>query len=230
MNNFKTYENPQAVAEAAADYLFQKISNCVADKGQCHVVLPGGSTPAQCLELLSQKPLPWNNIHWYPGDERCLPVGHKDRNDFMMVDKLFSQLSQSLKSQVLKNFHSIPAELGPEKGAEIFYKLIKSIGNFDIVILGMGEDGHTASLFPQNEALTDLRCVVPVYHAPKPPAERITIGLSWLTQAAECVVITTGNSKYEALQLVQQGIELPIALVKPDTWFVDESAMHNKIT
>jgi 6-phosphogluconolactonase len=222
--NFKIYNDPQAVAVAAADYLYQQITSCVAKKGQCHVVLPGGSTPANCLELLAQKPLPWKNIHWYPGDERCLPVGHADRNDTMMKKKLFSQQPQTV-NRANKNFHPIPTELGALQGAELYARLMAAIPELDIVVLGMGEDGHTASLFPDNVALNDPRSVVPVFDAPKPPAERISIGLQRLKSAAECIVITTGKSKYAALTRVQQGEPLPVSLVEPDVCFVDQAAI-----
>ena len=221
IDSFKVFANPQAVAQAAADYLVQKIRICVSEKNQCHVVLPGGSTPALCLELLADKPLPWKNIHWYPGDERCYPVGHKERNDTMIIDKLFAR-----QQNPAENFHAIPAELGPELAAARYAALIKEVGKIDIVVLGMGEDGHTASLFPGNVALDDLRCVVPVYNAPKPPDERVSMGLNTLKNAAECIVIATGNNKYDALKKVRAEEPLPINLVQPDIWFVDEVAMN----
>ena len=199
MSKLKVYKNPEAVAQAAADYLFQQIKTCVAEKGLCHVVLPGGSTPARCLELLAEKSLPWKNIHWYPGDERCYPVGHGERNDTMIRDKLFSQQELSTQIGASDNFHPIPAELGPEQGAEIYAALLDATGGMDIVVLGMGEDGHTASLFPGNVALHDLRSAVPVYNAPKAPGERISIGLTALRNADKCIVITTGSNKSEAL-------------------------------
>ncbi len=220
MNDFNIYKDPLAVAEAAADYLFQKIKTCVAKKGLCHVALPGGTTPSLCLELLAQKKLPWHNIHWYLGDERCLPVGHADRNDTMIREKLFSQ-----QPQAIKNFHPVPAELGPQSGAEVYTKLMASINRLDIVVLGMGEDGHTASLFPGNAALNNNGKVVPVLNAPKPPAERISIGLSMLKSASICVVIATGESKFTALTQVQQGEPLPVSRVEPDIWFVDQAAI-----
>ena len=191
MKNFKVYADSEAVAQAAADYLFQQIKICVAKKGLCHVVLPGGSTPARCLELLAEKSLPWKNIHWYPGDERCYPVGHAERNDTMISAKLFSQ-----QKNAGKNFHPIPAELGSEQGARAYAVLIDTIG-IDIVVLGMGEDGHTASLFPGNIALGDKRSAVPVYDAPKPPSERISISLNTLKNAGEIIVIATGGGKHE---------------------------------
>ena len=220
MAEFKVYKTAEEVAQAAADYLFQQIKICVENKGQCHVVLPGGSTPARCLQLLADKPLPWKNIHWYPGDERCYPVGHAERNDTMILAKLFSQ-----QQAASKNFHAIPAELGPEQGAEDYAALIDATGGIDIVVLGMGEDGHTASLFPGNTALEDARSVVPVYHAPKPPNKRISIGLNTLKNARECIVIATGDNKHDALTKIKEGKTLPVGMIEPDTWFVDEAAL-----
>ena len=222
MAEFKVYKTAEAVAQAAADYLLQQIKSCVEKKGQCHVVLPGGSTPARCLEILAGKSLPWKKIHWYPGDERCYPVGHSERNDTMILAKLFSQ-----QQNASENFHPIPAELGPEQGAESYAALIDTTGDMDIVLLGMGEDGHTASLFPGNAALENKHSVVPVYHAPKAPDERISFGLNTLRNAGECIVIATGKNKRDALEKIKQGVVLPVARVEPDVWFVDEAAVNS---
>ena len=226
MAEYKVYADPEAVAQAAADYLFKQITACVAEKGLCHVVLPGGSTPARCLELLADKPLPWENIHWYPGDERCYPVGHAERNDTMIRDKLFSQQTISSQKDASENFHPIPAELGPEQGAAKYAVLLDETGDMDIVVLGMGEDGHTASLFPGNVALEDQRSAVPVYDAPKPPGERISIGLNTLKNAGECIVIATGENKREALAKLKEGAVVPVGLLEADVWFVDENAIN----
>lgn len=224
MSDFKVYADPETTAAAAAEYLYEQIISCVDLKGECHVVLPGGSTPARCLELLANMPLPWKNIHWYPGDERCYPLGHADRNDTMMKDKLFLRLDR-----VIENFHPIPAQLGPEQGAESYAELIEATGGLDIVVLGMGEDGHTASLFPGNVALLDQRSVVPVFNAPKPPSERITIGLITLKNASVRIVLATGDSKRDAIAQVQAGVSLPVGQVNPNLWFVDESAFENHV-
>ena len=224
MTEYKVYADSESVAQAAADYLFQQIKNCVAEKGLCHVVLPGGSTPARCLELLAEKPLPWKNIHWYPGDERCYPIGHAERNDTMIRDKLLSHQAKLSHNGASENFHPIPAELGPEQGAEKYSALLDATGSMDIVVLGMGEDGHTASLFPGNAALENKQSAVPVFDAPKPPSERISIGLNTLKNSAECIVIATGAGKREALLKIKEGEALPVGLVEPDVCFVDEAA------
>ena len=217
------YDNAEAVAAAAAEYLLQQISLCVAEEGVCHVALPGGTTPAHCLALLAQMSLPWQQIHWYPGDERCYPRAHPARNDSMIREKLFSTIDPAET-----NFHPIPAELGPEAGAEQYAKLIDSLPGLDIVVLGMGEDGHTASLFPDNPALKDERSVVPVYQAPKPPPERISLGLNTLRNAGQRIVIATSSGKRDALARLQAGEALPVALVEPDTWFIDKAARPDK--
>ncbi|HHJ34646.1 MAG TPA: 6-phosphogluconolactonase [Gammaproteobacteria bacterium] len=219
MAEFKVYKNSEAVAQAATDYLSRQIKSCVEKKGICHVVLPGGSTPARCLALLSEKKLPWNNIHWYPGDERCYPIGHAERNDTMIKAKLFTR-----QENMSEHFHPVPAELGPEQGAENYAELLDAVGSMDIVVLGMGEDGHTASLFPGNIALEDSRSAVPVYDAPKAPDERVSVGLTMLKDAGECIVITTGKNKHDALAKLEEGASLPVAQVGVDVWFVDRAA------
>ena len=105
-------------------------------------MLPGGTTPARCLELLAEMPLPWKHIHWYPGDERCYPAGHAERNDTMIIKKLFSG-----RNLGLMNFHPIPAELGPEQGAEQFAECINAAAGIDIVVLVWAKMGILRACF-----------------------------------------------------------------------------------
>jgi 6-phosphogluconolactonase len=139
----------------------------------------------------------------------------------MISAKLFSQ-----QKSTDKNFHPIPAELDPEQGARSYAALLDTTAGMDIVVLGMGEDGHTASLFPGNAALDDLHSAVPVYDAPKPPSERISLGLNTLKNAGEVIVIATGGNKREALKKLTEGEVLPVSLVEPGVWFVDEEAVN----
>lgn len=222
MQDFSIYPDAEAVAQAAAEFLFEQIHACVQQKQICHVALPGGTTPARCLQLLSAMALPWEKIHWYLGDERCYPVGHEQRNDSMLEDMLWSRIEMPEE-----NRHPIPAELGPEPAAEDYSALINGVGRLDIVVLGMGEDGHTASLFPENPALEDTRAVVPVYHAPKPPSERVSLGLGTIQAAGQRIVMVTGSSKHQALKRVQQGDQLPVNRIGPAYWFVDKSAANS---
>ena len=219
VDDFKIFPDAEAVAQAAAEFLYDQIKTCVNAKAVCHVALPGGSTPARCLELLSGKQLPWSSIHWYVGDERCYPPGHPERNDSMIQKQLWSRIETPAE-----NLHPIPAELGPELAAEKYSGLIDEIGSIDIVVLGIGEDGHTASLFPDNPALESGHSVVPVFDAPKPPAERVSLGLTTIQSAGQRIVLVSGSSKREALAQLKQGTPLPIALIGASHWFVDEAA------
>jgi len=222
VESLNIYADAEAVAQAAAEYLYHQLIACVNEKGSCHVALPGGGTPARCLELLSGKDLPWQNIHCYLGDERCYPVGHAERNDSMIQQRFWSRIDAPPE-----NLHRIPAELGPELGAEKYSSTIEDIGRLDIIILGMGEDGHTASLFPANPAVDDTRAVVPVNNAPKPPPRRVSLGLATLQTAAQRVVLVTGDNKHDALMRIKQGEPLPIRRIGSSHWFVDEAAADN---
>jgi 6-phosphogluconolactonase len=222
--DFKIFPDAEAVAQAAAEFLSNQITKCINAKSVCHVALPGGSTPARCLELLSGKSLPWSSIHWYVGDERCYPPGHPERNDSMIEQQLWSKIETPAE-----NLHPIPAELGPELAAETYSVLIDKIGCLDIVVLGIGEDGHTASLFPNNPATESTRSVVPVFGAPKPPAERVSLGLTSIQTAGQRIVLVSGSGKREALLRLKQGMPLPIARIGPSHWFVDEASAYNNI-
>lgn len=162
MHKWFVYEEFKQASAAAAEFLATHISACIKKNGICNVILPGGNTPADCLSLLAQQKLPWSQVNWYLSDERCYPSGHADRNDFMLEQNLWSHLPEP-------NIYRIPTEFGVEEAARIYRGIVKSIDRFDIAFLGMGEDGHTASLFPGNEALQDTRSVIPVYDSPKAP-------------------------------------------------------------
>ncbi len=219
MPEFRVVLDAESVAQAAADYISELITACINTRGTCHVALPGGSTPARCLELLAGRQLPWQKIHWYLGDERCYPQGHPERNDTMIAQQLWSRIASPSD-----NFHPIPAELGPEQAAERYAALIERIGSLDIAVLGMGEDGHTASLFPGNPATESGQAVVAVHDAPKPPAQRVSLGLKTLQSAKQRVVLVSGSGKHEALTRVQRDEPLPINRIGPSFWFVDQAA------
>jgi 6-phosphogluconolactonase len=219
VNGLEIFDDAEAVAQAAAADIADTIGRVLADNEYCHIALPGGGTPARCLELLSAMQLPWSRLHWYLGDERCYPPGHAERNDTMIRDRLWSRIDGPES-----NNHPIDAELGPDAAAEVYATLINSIGHLDLVVLGMGEDGHTASLFPGNAALQDTRAVVPVYGSPKPPPERVSLGLDMLRAAGRCIVLATGAGKQDALQRIDRGEALPVFMAQPDRWLVDTLA------
>jgi 6-phosphogluconolactonase len=219
-DQYHIYDDTQPLAEAAANFIVLKIKACLKQQPRCRIALPGGNTPAACLEALSKQTLPWSQIDWYMGDERCLPIGHAERNDTMVSQTLFNGQGPSKKQ-----FFPIKAELGADKAAKAYQAQIEAFDALDIVILGMGEDGHTASLFPNNKALTKQDSVVAVFNAPKPPEERVSLGLNTLIKAKYRIVLAPGEGKQEALKKLTLGESLPIGLIGPKHWFLDHAAI-----
>ena len=217
MHKWHVYQEFSQASQAAADHMANLIAITLMEKGNCHIILPGGETPKRCLQLLAEKNLRWEKCHWYPGDERCYEKSHPERNDVMLQKNFWSYIGNT-------NVHIIPAELGAEQGASVYRTLLDATGKIDIAFLGMGEDGHTASLFPGNKALTDERSVVPVHDSPKPPAERVSLGIQTLVNARHRVVLANGSGKNEIINKIKSGEQLPINCIGDIHWFVDELA------
>jgi 6-phosphogluconolactonase len=218
MQNWHIYASPELAAHAAADFIAELIKQSLQQNTVCHVALPGGNTPAKCFHYLAQKNINWKHIHWYLGDERCLPVGHAERNDVMIRQHLWTTIKASDKT-----IHTIPAELGATEAAAKYAAIINNI-TLDIAFLGMGEDGHTASLFPGNIALNDSHSVVPVFNAPKPPADRVSLGITTLQRAHHRIVLTTGAGKKQAIVQIKNQAGLPVNSIGNIDWFIDAAA------
>ena len=200
-------DKAEDVAAAAADAIEEYARLAIQQKGEFKLVLAGGTTPRQCYEILAQRPLQWDKWKLFYGDERCLPQDSPERNHQMVM-------ATGLAREVGQHY-IIPAELGPIKGAELYAQQIKQESPFDLVLLGMGEDGHTASLFPGqdlNPAETG-QLVVPVFDAPKPPPERISLSRSALQNCLKMLVLITGESKRAAVLKWKQGVNLPVSEV-----------------
>ena len=179
------------------------------------LVLAGGSTPKRCYELLSQMPLPWGSVSILFGDERCVPPTDPDSNYRMADETLLHRVHPGL-------VHRIPAELGADDAARL-YEPVVAMAPLDLVLLGVGPDGHTASLFPGNEALNARGLVVGVHGAPKPPPDRVTLTLRALRMAKRVVVLATGADKRDA---VRKGLEgtVPSGMIAGAEWLVSADA------
>jgi 6-phosphogluconolactonase len=218
MHKWHVYPEFDDASKSAADFIAGNIEKKLQENDICRVILPGGNTPAICLSYLSEKELPWDKVHWYLGDERCYPRDHAERNDVMLEKYLWSRISST-------NVNNIPAELGAEEAAEVYREVINSVNSFDIAFLGLGEDGHTASLFPDNEALNDIRSVIPVYNSPKAPEDRVSLSLNTLRKAECRVVLTGGTAKADVISRIKRGEQLPINRLGDINWYVDEAAL-----
>jgi 6-phosphogluconolactonase len=199
----------EQVAEAASRQILAAAERAISENGRFKLVLAGGTTPEKVYKLLAQAHADWSKWVIYYGDERCLPADHGDRNSIMAERALLNKVSIPA-GQIF----TIPAELGPETGAKQYRQAVADALPFDMVLLGMGEDGHTASLFPGHqynpEELTHA-----VYNSPKPPPERVSISAKALSNTRELIFLITGANKQEPVKNWRLGHDLPVASIKP---------------
>ncbi|CAA6827637.1 MAG: 6-phosphogluconolactonase (EC, eukaryotic type [uncultured Thiotrichaceae bacterium] len=202
-----SYKNAGAVAKAVCDAIRIAEKAAIEEHGAFKIVLAGGTTPKHIYQLLAKEKHDWEHWHVYLGDERCLPVDDPERNSLMIQENFLDHVDIP-KDQI----HMIPAELGAEKAAQVYATTIKDVLPFDLVLLGMGEDGHTASLFPQHKNPSNT-FVHAVYDAPKPPVHRVSMSIQCLSNTIVAFLIITGKSKQQAIGTWRTGEDLPIAYI-----------------
>jgi 6-phosphogluconolactonase len=209
--NVRVLDDPAAVAGAAADLVAEAVQGGIRS-----LVLAGGSTPRRAYQLLADRPLPWGRIAVLFGDERCVPPDDVESNYRLAWEELISRVHPG-------TVYRMPAEMGAEVAAELYEPAVRSVAPLDLVLLGMGPDGHTASLFPGSPALEAGGLVVAVHGAPKPPPDRVSLTLGALRRARRTVLLATGADKAEALRLARQGV-VPAGMIPGAELLVDRAA------
>lgn len=227
---------PELLAHDAAERVTRLASEAIATSGRFTITLAGGSTPKALYTLLAQEPfrsrIDWLNVHIYFGDERTVPPNHADSNYKMAHEALLSKVPIPAD-----NVNRMRGEIDPHAAAKEYGELLKShFGDdgFDVALLGMGDDGHTASLFPHTEALKELnhRCVANVVE--KLNTTRLTLTAPFINRAKHVIVLIAGGSKSERVSEVLEQADdpdrLPIQLVDPRpnggtlVWMLDAAA------
>jgi 6-phosphogluconolactonase len=235
MDNVTIFPDGQALAQAAAEQVVQRAAESIAQRGRFDLVLSGGSTPRAMHQILASEAyshqVDWSHVHVFWGDERCVPPNHPDSNYRMADETLLSHVPLPAA-----NIHRIRAEQEPHHAADDYDRELKTFfGNsprFDLLLLGMGDDGHTASLFPGTAALDEKDRWVVANYVEKLGVWRITLTAPAINAAVEIVFLVSGYNKAESLQHVLDGPhephKLPSQLINPEQgelrWFVDEAA------
>jgi 6-phosphogluconolactonase len=231
----KVVSDSVTLARTAAQEFHRLAEAAVQERGRFSVALSGGNTPRTVYSLLASehKQLPWDSIHIFFGDERHVPPGDPDSN--------FRMASESLLSKVPipeKNVHRIHAEMDAEAAAaeydrelcDFFHLGDHDWPRFDLIFLGLGEDGHTASLFPGSKALTETSRRVVANWVTKFKTFRITFTLPVLNHAAEVIFLVSGAAKAQILnEVLRPGAKkYPAQSVQPENgrllWLVDQDA------
>ena len=215
-------KNQEEVAQLACQRILDAAAQAIKKNKMFHIVLAGGTTPEKTYEILSRQSADWKYWHIWFGDERCLPENHPDRNS-QMVERALTSKVPIPAAQI----YIIPAEQGPEAAAEYYTRLLEGIRVFDMVLLGMGEDGHTASLFPDQHHMQG-KVVLPIFDAPKLPHERVSLSAEMLSRSRKLIFIITGQSKSKAVSRWRSGEKLPVSSVngiEKTEVLIDQSAL-----
>ncbi len=229
--------NLEALSLRAASTFLNASRNSIAAKKRFAVAISGGSTPKRLYMLLGSDPyrhqVDWQHVHLFWADERCVPKEDEASNFRTAFDLLLSRVAISDK-----NIHRIEGEEAPDKAARDYEEEMRRFfgeserGRFDLIILGMGADGHTASLFPGSKSLEEtVRLAIPVY-LEEPKKNRVTLTLPVLNNADQILFLVAGSSKAAVLsEILGDGKKkkgFPAGMIHPThgnvTWLVDQEA------
>jgi 6-phosphogluconolactonase len=207
-----SYRMTGELESAAVQAILHAAEQAISQRGAFNIVLAGGTTPRKVYERLCNIDTDWAAWHVYFGDERCLPADHAERNSRMAAEAWLDHVAIP-HTQV----HPIPAESGAEIAACAYSKTLEGITLFDLVLLGLGEDGHTASLFPNHELgnTLDAPATIAVLDAPKLPPHRVSLSAHRLSMTRQLIFLVTGASKQQAVKDWRNGGSIPAAAIAP---------------
>jgi 6-phosphogluconolactonase len=203
----------QALRRAACRHILGASVRAIERRGRFLIVLAGGNTPHEIYRMLRVADTDWSRWQVYFGDERCLPADDAERNSQVAADVWLKRVPIP-QGQV----HAIPAELGASAAALAYAETLRGIGDFDLVLLGLGEDGHTASLFPGRDwgVAASTPDVLAVFDAPKPPPQRVSLSAARLSRTHAVLFLVEGESKRAAVTQWRLGANLPACAIHPE--------------
>jgi 6-phosphogluconolactonase len=235
--DIRILETAEEVARAAADLFTDIAIASISAEGRFSVALAGGSTPRRTYQLLASEEyrdrVSWSKVHIFFGDERCVPPTHADSNYRMVEETMLSRLPIPEE-----NVHRMIGEGDAHANASLYESELRTFFDgepwplFNLVLLGMGDDGHTASLFPGTDALKEDRAWVVANWVEKFQSYRITLTAPAINHAANIIFLVAGASKAERLHEVLRGardpLRLPAQLIQPVAgsliWLADKAA------
>jgi 6-phosphogluconolactonase len=205
--NWLILKDATAVAEFTVAAIIGAADAAIKQRGKFKLVLAGGRTPIEAYRQLARHHADWPRWKIYLGDERCVPPDDEQRNSKAALDAWLGQVAIPAA-----NLFFIAAECGAERAAALYAPQVQQALPFDFVLLGLGEDGHTASLFP-GQAEPAGRLVLPIKNAPKAPAERVSLSSAALSTAATVLIVASGEGKRNAVARWRAGEALPVSRI-----------------
>jgi 6-phosphogluconolactonase len=233
--NVRVLSDAEGVAHTGAQLFKSAAAVAISSRGRFSVALSGGSTPHRLYRMLGsayRKRITWEQVHIFWSDERCVPADHEQSNFRQACEELISRIDIPDN-----NIHRIRGELTPEEAAKEYENALKKhfetdgMPRFDLVLLGIGEDGHTASLFPGAETLSETERLAVPARSSQAGNWRVTLSLPVLNSAALVVFLVTGKTKAGIInEILSKGNKdpYPAAAVSPHhgriIWLLDEDA------
>ncbi len=233
----RVFVNVPELVREASEHIVVTIQESIRASGNASLVLSGGATPRSVYDMLGSAEfrdrIEWSKVHLFWGDERCVPPGHPESN-FRMANE---SLVRNIKIPAT-NVHRIPAERPPQEAARVYQSEIRKVlllrgqelPRFSLVLLGLGEDGHTASLYPRTQALQErLRLVTEVY-VDAVHSSRVTMTLPAINNARQVLFLVTGKQKAAVLHAIATTDvpAYPANLIRPTSgtllWMLDADA------
>lgn len=196
----------EAAARTTAERIAAAISEARAERGVAHISLAGGRTPARTYRMLAQIVHDWSGVHLWFGDERCVPLDDPESNHRLVVDNLLAAAVHPLPTvHAVDGADADPAGAAAAYEAQLRATVDGDPPQLDVALLGLGEDGHTASLFPSDPVLEETERLCVSVHGTKAPFERITLTIPMLRAARKAIVLAEGAGKAWAIGQMLNG-------------------------
>ena len=195
------------------------INAAILERGSANVILAAGNSIAKTLSFLSQNDAQWSQVKWFLADERCVAHDDEQRNQLQLTRVLQKSIGEKFGEIIGPNAHD-----SPEESASKYASRIEAINMFDFCLLGMGNDGHIASLLPNHPALGSKEVCCVVNDSPNLPKKRITLTLKSLARTENRILITTGASKQKAIKDFINNPQAPVRLFDPSAIVADQVA------
>ena len=195
------------------------INAAIHERGSANVILAAGNSIEKTLSFLDQRDAQWAQVKWFLADERCVDHDDEQRNQLRLTSVLQKSIGEKFGEIVGPNAHD-----SPEESAAKYASRIKEINMFDFCLLGMGNDGHIASLLPNHPALDSKEICFVVNGSPNLPRKRITLTLESLARSENRILITTGTSKQKAIKDFVNNPQAPVRLFDPTAIIADQVA------
>jgi len=230
------FKSPEILLSALADFIVAKAREYINRDGRFNFVLSGGSSPKKLYELLAsvafRDAIEWQKVYFFFGDERYVPLDHPDSNFRMVQHTLFTPLGILEKQIFAVNTTLSPTEAALDYEQRIRQHFSGDTCRFDLILLGLGDNSHTASLFPHTTVLYEKKALIKEVFVEEVGMYRITFTAPLINAARNIVFLVYGASKAEAVEhILNDGLDLekyPAQLIKPEKgdlhWFVDDAA------